>query len=51
MTSTGSPRRVPLGRVKLVSAWFILWAVVYWLLTVVVCKRLQESCTRQGAKT
>ena len=32
MTSTGSPRRVPPGRVKLISAWFFLFAGVWVLL-------------------
>ncbi len=32
MTSTGSPRRVPPGRVKLISAWFTIWAVVTGLI-------------------
>ncbi len=32
MNSTGSPRRVPPGRVKLISAWFTFLAVVFWVL-------------------
>ena len=32
MTNTGSPRRVPPGRVKLISAWFTFLAVVFWFL-------------------
>ncbi len=32
MTSTGSPRRVPPGRVKLISAWFFLFAGVWGIL-------------------
>ncbi len=31
MTSAASPRRVPPGRVKLVSAWFFLWAGIWGL--------------------
>ncbi len=32
MTSTGSPRRVPPGRVKLISAWFTIFAVASGLI-------------------
>ncbi len=32
MTSTGSPRRVPPGKVKLISAWFFLFAGVWGIL-------------------
>ena len=32
MTSTGSPRRVPPGRVKLIAAWFTIFAVIFWVL-------------------
>ncbi len=32
MTSTGSPRRIPPGRVKLISAWFILVAGIFGIL-------------------
>ena len=32
MTSTGSPRKVPPGKVKLISAWFILLAGLFGIL-------------------